>query len=86
MGNREYYEMKLEVIRAIEDDKIKTPQNIPLGIYTQDINFAWHLFFHKTCTFAPTVPLFRHLSTQKLQVLNFYDTRGLIAAYIDSKD
>ena len=36
MGNQEYYEMKLEVIRAIEDDKIKTPQNIPLGIYAQE--------------------------------------------------
>jgi hypothetical protein len=36
MKNWECYEKKLEVIRAIEDDKIKTPQNIPVGIYTQE--------------------------------------------------
>jgi hypothetical protein len=36
MGNREYYEMKLEVIRAIEDDKIETPHHIPVGIYAQE--------------------------------------------------
>jgi len=38
MGNREYYEKKLEVIRAIEDDKIKTPHNIPVGTYIQEAN------------------------------------------------
>ena len=36
MGNQEYYEKKLEVIRAIEDDKIETPHNIPVGIYAQE--------------------------------------------------
>jgi hypothetical protein len=36
MGNQEYYEMKLEVIRAIEDDKIETPHNIPVGIYAHE--------------------------------------------------
>jgi hypothetical protein len=36
MGNQEYYEMKLEVLRAIEDDKIETPHNIPVGIYAQE--------------------------------------------------
>jgi len=36
MKNWECYEKKLEVIRAIEDDKIKTPNNIPVGIYTQE--------------------------------------------------
>ena len=36
MKNWECYEKKLDVIRAIEDDKIETPHNIPLGIYTQE--------------------------------------------------
>ena len=36
MGNREYYEKKLEVIRAIEDDKIKTPHHIPMATYIQE--------------------------------------------------
>jgi len=36
MGNQEYYEMKLEVIKAIEDDKIETPHNIPVGIYAHE--------------------------------------------------
>jgi hypothetical protein len=36
MKNWECYEKKLEVIRAIEDDKIETPHNIPVGIYTQE--------------------------------------------------
>jgi hypothetical protein len=38
MRKREYYEKKLEVIRAIEDDKIETPHNIPVGIYIQEAN------------------------------------------------
>jgi hypothetical protein len=42
MGNREYYEMKLEVIRAIEDDKIKTPQNIPVGIYAHEADSLYN--------------------------------------------
>ena len=43
MGNKEDYEKKLEVIRAIEDDKIKTPHHIPIGIYTQEayILYEW---------------------------------------------
>jgi hypothetical protein len=43
MKNRECYEKKLEVIRAIEDDKIKTPHNIPVGIYAQEagILYKW---------------------------------------------
>jgi hypothetical protein len=36
MGNREYYEKKLEVISAIEDSRIKKPHHIPVGIYTQE--------------------------------------------------
>jgi hypothetical protein len=36
MKTWECYEKKLEVIRAIEDNKIKTPHNIPVGIYTHE--------------------------------------------------
>jgi hypothetical protein len=36
MKNWECYEKKLEVIKAIEDDKIKTPHNIQVGIYTHE--------------------------------------------------
>jgi hypothetical protein len=41
MGNREYYEKKLEVLRAIEDDKIKTPHNIPVGAYTYEADILY---------------------------------------------
>jgi hypothetical protein len=30
MGNREYYEKKLEVISTIEDSQIKKPHHIPV--------------------------------------------------------
>jgi hypothetical protein len=36
MGNREYYEKKLEVISAIEDSQIKKPHHIPVAIYIQE--------------------------------------------------
>ena len=38
MKTWECYEKKLEVIRAIKDNKIKTPHNIPVGIYIQEAN------------------------------------------------
>jgi hypothetical protein len=34
----ECYEKKLEVIISIEDNKIETPHNIPVGIYIQEAN------------------------------------------------
>jgi hypothetical protein len=36
MSNVEEYNMKLEVIKAIPDDQIKNPKNIPPGIYIQE--------------------------------------------------
>ena len=36
MSNIEDYNMKLEVIKAIPDDQIKTPHAIPVGIYIQE--------------------------------------------------
>jgi hypothetical protein len=36
MSNLEEYNMKLEVIKAIPDDQIKTPHAIPVGIYIQE--------------------------------------------------
>jgi hypothetical protein len=36
MSNVEEYNMKLEVITAITDDQIKTPNQIPVGIYIQE--------------------------------------------------
>ena len=36
MSNIEEYNMKLEVIKAIPDDQIKTPNSIPVGIYMQE--------------------------------------------------
>jgi hypothetical protein len=42
MGTREKYEKKLEVIRAIEDDKIKTPHHIPVGTYIQEANALYN--------------------------------------------
>jgi len=36
MSNVEEYNTKLEVIKAIPDDQIKTPNSIPVGIYMQE--------------------------------------------------
>ena len=36
MSNIEDYNMKLEVIKAIPDDQIKNPNQIPVGIYVQE--------------------------------------------------
>jgi len=36
MSNVEDYNMKLEVIKAITDDQIKTPNSIPVGIFNQE--------------------------------------------------
>jgi hypothetical protein len=36
MSNLEDYNTKLEVIKAIPDDKIKIPNSIPVGIYNQE--------------------------------------------------
>jgi hypothetical protein len=36
MSNVEDYNMKIEVIKAITDDQIKTPNSIPVGIYIQE--------------------------------------------------
>ena len=42
MRNQEYYEKKLEVIRTIEDDKIETPHNIPVGIYAHEADSLYN--------------------------------------------
>jgi hypothetical protein len=36
MSNSEYYEAKLEAIRAIKTDDIKQPKHIPVGLYAQE--------------------------------------------------
>ena len=36
MSNLEDYNMKIEVIKAIPDDQIKTPNSIPVGIFNQE--------------------------------------------------
>ncbi len=43
MKNREYYDKKLEVISAIEDNQIKTPTHIPVSAYIQEANtlYLW---------------------------------------------
>ena len=43
MSNVEEYNMKLEVITAIPDDQIKTPNQIPVEIYIQEAEslFSW---------------------------------------------
>jgi hypothetical protein len=43
MSNVEEYNMKPEVIKAITDDQIKTPNSIPVGIYIQEAEclYTW---------------------------------------------
>ena len=43
MGNREYYEKKLEVINAIKDSQIKKPHHIPVAVYIQEADnlYQW---------------------------------------------
>ncbi len=36
MGNREYYEKKLEVISAIDESRIKQPHHIPVPVYIEE--------------------------------------------------
>jgi hypothetical protein len=36
MGNREYYEKKLEIISTIKDSQIKKPHHIPVAFYIQE--------------------------------------------------
>jgi hypothetical protein len=45
MSNVEEYNTKLEVIKAIPDDQIKTPNQIPVGIYIQEAEdlYKWCL-------------------------------------------
>jgi hypothetical protein len=45
MSNVEEYNTKLEVITAIPDDQIKTPNQIPVGIYIQEAEdlYKWCL-------------------------------------------
>jgi hypothetical protein len=42
MGAGEDYEMKLEVITAIEDSGIKTPHHIPVDVYIQEADTLYH--------------------------------------------
>jgi hypothetical protein len=42
MGTREDYEMKLDMIKAIPDGKIKTPHHIPVSVYIQEANTLYH--------------------------------------------
>jgi len=42
MSNLEDYETKLEVIKAIKDDQIKTPTSIPVDSYTQEAENLYH--------------------------------------------
>jgi hypothetical protein len=37
MGNREYYEKKLEVISTIDDRQIKKPHHIPVSVYIKEV-------------------------------------------------
>jgi hypothetical protein len=39
MSYIEDYKMKIEVIKAIPDDQIKTPNSIPVGIYIQEAEY-----------------------------------------------
>ena len=43
MSNIEDYNMKIEVIKAIPDDQIKTPQQVPVGIYIMEAQclYSW---------------------------------------------
>ncbi len=43
MSNKKDYEKKLDVIKAIGDDQIKIPNNIPLGVYIQEADnlYQW---------------------------------------------
>ena len=43
MSNLEDYNSKIEVIKAITDDQIKTPNSIPVEIYIQEAEnlIAW---------------------------------------------
>ena len=43
MSNIEDYNKKIEVIKAIPDDQIKTPHNVPVGIYIQEAEnlYVW---------------------------------------------
>jgi hypothetical protein len=42
MGNREYYEKKLEFISSIEDSQIKKPHHIPIAVYIQEAENLYH--------------------------------------------
>jgi len=42
MSNREDYEAKLTVVKAIEDDQIKTPNAIPVDAYLQEAENLYH--------------------------------------------
>ena len=43
MNTKEDYEKKLEEIKAIEEDQVKTPNNIPVDVYIQEANnlYQW---------------------------------------------
>lgn len=42
MGNREYYEKKLEVISTIDDSRIKKPHHIPVPVYIEEVDTLYH--------------------------------------------
>ena len=41
MGNLEYYEKKLGIIRAIDESRIKRPHHIPVEVYIQEADFLY---------------------------------------------
>ena len=42
MSNVEDYNMKIDVIKAITDDQIKTPTKIPVGIYIMEAHYLYY--------------------------------------------
>ncbi len=42
MTNREYYEEKLPVLKAIPGNEIKAPNHIPVGVYIQEASDLYH--------------------------------------------
>ena len=52
MNNTEDYDKKLEEIKAIREDQIKTPNNIPVDVYIQEANnlYQWCLDDKETLT------------------------------------
>ena len=52
MNDKENYNKKIEEIKAIEEDQIKAPNNIPVDVYIQEANnlYQWCLDDKETLT------------------------------------